>query len=133
MEKASLAFCPGHISGYFRAVQGATPEVTGSMGAGIVINHGVTARVARSPTTNVDIYRADASGNVLQALSGSPPVEYLLNSLGITATVITRCELPISAGYGLSIFLVLGLLWRAAKRRSTMTDRQPPGADRSQF
>ena len=38
-----------------------------------------------------------------------------------------------SAGYGLSIFLVLGLLRRAAKRRSTMTDRQPPGADRSQF
>ena len=102
MEKASLAFCPGHISGYFRAVQGDTPEETGSMGAGIVINTGVTARVSRSSTTNVDIFRTGTGGEVMQVLSGSPPVEYLLKSLGVTAAVTTRCDLPISAGYGLS-------------------------------
>ena len=48
MEKASVAFCPGHISGYFRPLRGVSPEKTGSAGAGIVISEGVTVQVKPS-------------------------------------------------------------------------------------
>ena len=47
------AYCPGHISGYFKRVIGKTPEPTGSIGAGIVIDpgcHGYGIGM-RTPTT----------------------------------------------------------------------------------
>ena len=36
------AFCPAHITGFFRADMGDTPETTGSVGAGFCITRGVT-------------------------------------------------------------------------------------------
>jgi len=102
MEEAAVAFCPGHLSGYFRPVQGVSPNTTGSTGAGIVISEGVTALVEPADCTRVEITRADREGPVIERKTGSPPVEYLLQSLGVTAHVTTRCHLPISAGFGLS-------------------------------
>lgn len=39
------AFCPAHITGFFRVDRGNTPETTGSVGAGFCITHGVTTEV----------------------------------------------------------------------------------------
>jgi len=102
MEDAAVAFCPGHISGYFRPVQGITPKETGSTGAGIVISEGVMVLVKQSPCIHVEITRVDHDGSVIERVVNSPPIAYLMESLGVTATVCTRCHLPISAGFGLS-------------------------------
>jgi pantoate kinase len=49
MTPASVtAFCPGHISGYFKRVNGQTLATTGSIGAGVVIDEGVTVTVSAS-------------------------------------------------------------------------------------
>jgi pantoate kinase len=102
MEEAAVAFCPGHISGYFRPVIGKSLRETGSTGAGIVISEGVTVLVQRAPVTQVEITRVDHRGSVIERVKGSPPIEYLMDNLGVTALVSTKCHLPISAGFGLS-------------------------------
>ena len=55
MERTAVAFAPGHISGYFRRIDGATPAETGSCGAGLVIDRGVTAAVRPADRTTVVI------------------------------------------------------------------------------
>jgi pantoate kinase len=107
MEKASVAFCPGHISGYFFPVKGATPKTTGSLGAGIVIDEGVTSVVRKALCTEVSIIRTDHEGRVIEQLQGSPPVEYAIGQLGVNAKVTTYCRLPISSGFGLSAAALL--------------------------
>ena len=52
-----VAFCPGHISGYFKRIQGDTVASTGSIGAGIVISEGVTAMVKPADQTSICIRR----------------------------------------------------------------------------
>jgi pantoate kinase len=113
METASVAFCPGHISGYFRPVRKSSPAESGSMGAGIVIHEGVTARVARSKETLVRILRTGPSGEILEQIPDSPPVRYAAEALGISADITTRCRLPISAGFGLSAAALLSTITAA--------------------
>jgi pantoate kinase len=104
------AFCPGHISGYFRRVNGVTSAGTGSVGAGIVINKGVTATVKRADRTSVCIHRMDACGKIREQYHDSPPVSTVMGRLGITASVVTECSLPIGAGFGLSAAALLATL-----------------------
>jgi len=96
------AFCPGHISGYFRRVKGVTTAGTGSAGAGVVISSGVTATVTRAERTAICIRRVGVSGNVREEYHESPPVVSAMDRLRVTASVVTECTLPIGAGFGLS-------------------------------
>ncbi|HEX3001857.1 MAG TPA: pantoate kinase [Methanoregula sp.] len=104
------AFCPGHISGYFKRVNGATPASTGSIGAGIVIDSGVTATVTRSENTTIRIRRKDTAGRIRFTAEGSPIIESVMKKLGIMASVVTECSLPIGAGFGLSAAALLSTL-----------------------
>ena len=104
------AFCPGHISGYFRRVAGVTSAGTGSVGAGIVISKGVAATVARADRTSVCIRRMDACGKIRELYHDSPPLSTVMGRLGITASVVTECSLPIGAGFGLSAAALLATL-----------------------
>jgi pantoate kinase len=104
------AFCPGHISGYFRRVDGASTASTGSIGAGIVISEGVTATVTPSEKTSIRIVSRDETGRGVRIDTGSLPVESVMNRLGITAAVQTECRLPIGAGFGLSAAALLATL-----------------------
>jgi pantoate kinase len=104
------AFCPGHISGYFRRVDGASTASTGSIGAGIVISEGVTATVTPSEKTSIRIVSKDETGRGIRTDTGSLPVESVMNRLGITAAVQTECSLPIGAGFGLSAAALLATL-----------------------
>lgn len=45
-----VAFCPAHITGFFRAGGGPTPESRGSVGAGFSIQRGVTTKVRTDST-----------------------------------------------------------------------------------
>jgi pantoate kinase len=102
MPSMVTAFCPGHLSGYFAPVIGRDPASTGSIGAGMVINEGVTARVTPAGAREIVVRRADEQGNVLCEVFRSPPLAYLMERLSVTVRIETVCRLPISAGFGLS-------------------------------
>ena len=104
MVRTAVAFSPGHISGYFKRVEGGDPAATGSVGAGVVIDEGVRSTVSPARATSVRVVR---QGRVT---AGSPPVEYALERLGVTAVVTTECRLPIGAGFGLSAAALLATL-----------------------
>jgi pantoate kinase len=104
------AFCPGHISGYFRRIEGESVSATGSIGAGIVISEGVTAMVSPAKATSVSVNCRDKSGNPVRYSRTSPPLEYILKKLGVTDSVTTECRLPIGAGFGLSAAALLATL-----------------------
>lgn len=104
------AFCPGHISGYFRRVSGVTAAATGSIGAGMVIDSGVTSRVTRSAKTRIVINRVDAEGRIHEQVIGSPLLSSVMDRLGVTASVETECHLPVGAGFGLSAAALLSTL-----------------------
>lgn len=112
MDRTAVAFAPGHISGYFRRVDGDTPRTTGSCGAGLVIDHGVTASVTPASTTSVVITDHLASGDPLIRY-GSGLIEELIASLGVTARVKTVAGLPIGAGFGMSAAAILATLTAA--------------------
>ncbi len=81
---------------------GEGPDNTGSIGAGIVIDEGVTVRVGPAEKTEILIRRFDRRGSVVEERTGSGPIERLLSALGVSASVRTACRLPIGAGFGLS-------------------------------
>ncbi|MCQ8893789.1 MAG: GHMP kinase [Methanolinea sp.] len=108
MTLSASAFSPGHLSGYFRPVYGSVPAQTGSLGAGIVIEEGVTATLWPASETQVTVERRDPrTGKTVEVLGSSPPVTHLLSRLGVTARVRTVCTLPIGAGFGLSAAALL--------------------------
>jgi pantoate kinase len=109
-ERTVTAFCPGHISGYFRRVEGESVAATGSLGAGIVISEGVMATVIPTDSTSVSVNRKDESGKLICYSRASPPLEYILGKLGVTVSVTTECRLPIGAGFGLSAAALLATL-----------------------
>lgn len=111
MTPASVtAFCPGHISGYFRRVDGETPAATGSIGAGIVISEGVTSVVRPADAVSISVNRARQGAGTIEVSREAPPLESALERIGATVRVETTCSLPISAGFGLSAAALLSTL-----------------------
>jgi pantoate kinase len=104
------AYCPGHISGYFKRVIGETPRTTGSNGAGIVIDPGVTVTVRDAKTTSISIRQKKSNGEIITVANRSPPLESALRQIGIHAAIVTECNLPIGAGFGLSAAALLATL-----------------------
>jgi len=96
------AFCPGHISGYFKPVLTGDPATTGSLGAGVVIDRGVTVTATRAQSPGVRILRKDLYGKIIESRESSAPVESLMERMGVASTIMTECTLPIGAGFGLS-------------------------------
>ncbi len=107
MPTSMKAFSPGHISGYFSKVVGKTAEGTGSIGAGLVLNEGVTATVERSDETEVVVV-ADGIETI-----GSPPIEEALERMGVQAFVRTESLLPMGSGFGLSAASLLAAITAA--------------------
>ena len=110
MVRTAVAFCPGHISGYFRKVPGRTPAETGSIGAGIVIDEGVKATARASDRVSVRVQRLGSQGEIINEYAGSEPIEYIIRRLGLSAEVRTTCRLPLSSGFGLSAAALLASL-----------------------
>jgi pantoate kinase len=105
-----VAFCPGHISGYFKRIVGDSVATTGSIGAGIVISEGVTATVEPADRTSICIKRRSSPGTSFDLSYGSPLLEHVMENLSVTASVLTECNLPIGAGFGLSAAALLATL-----------------------
>ncbi|KAF1078365.1 pantoate kinase [Methanogenium sp. MK-MG] len=110
MAASAIGFSPGHISGYFRRVDGDSPDSTGSCGGGIVIDKGVYATVTPSDRTSVSVCLERSPGDETCIAHTSPPIEYALKRLGVTAAVKTVTSLPPGAGFGLSAAALLATL-----------------------
>jgi pantoate kinase len=95
MSEAACAFSPGHISGYFKRIDGQSPAATGSIGAGIVISEGVLSRVEPARDLQVIILQGsenrEASVRLLDRNCWSTPS----GVSAVTARVTTTCRLPI--------------------------------------
>lgn len=108
MGRTAVAFSPGHISGTFHRMIGPTYAETGSIGTGIVIDAGVTARVRAAERTTVTINEPRRDGREgMQTRAGSPPIEYALAQMGVAAEVTTTSSLPSGSGFGLSAAALL--------------------------
>jgi pantoate kinase len=110
MNTPVVAFCPGHLSGYFKKITGETIATTGSIGAGIVISEGVTATVEPAGKTSICIKRRNPRETAFEVSSGSPLLESVMEHLSVHASVVTECSLPIGAGFGLSAAALLATL-----------------------
>jgi pantoate kinase len=101
------AFCPGHISGYFRPYITGNSLTSGSIGAGVVIDSGVVVTATTAEKTTVQILQQGPSNSLILIAKDSPVIRDLLDDLHVTADVKTRCHLPLSSGYGLSAAALL--------------------------
>lgn len=101
MASSAEAFCPGHISAFFHAVDDPDPLRRGSRGAGLCVTKGVRTRVtverAGAPSVAVRLNGGEAPAEVTRsavlALLGDQPYRVVVES---------EVELPISQGFGMS-------------------------------
>lgn len=87
------AFAPGHITGFFAAVQRDDALDTGSRGAGIVVEDGVTVEVEASEETTVTL-----EGETVEFEA----VERVLGMSDVTARVEIETDVPVGCGFGVS-------------------------------
>jgi pantoate kinase len=127
----AVAFCPAHITGFFKAhfeeSQGAT-EKFGSMGAGFSIKEGVTTKVIILPRTNQKSkFRISTKGFQSDKTDVS---EFVLNEflkLGNFEDVFLDIEhqisIPVGYGLGSSGAVALSLSYALDKVLKTKLDR----------
>ena len=97
----ATVFSPGHISGFFQPVYHESVYQTGSRGAGINLDHGVTATVYLESDTvqTIDIFMDNKTHSfpVVEAA-----VKQLLKDSLFHVRIGLSCNLPISQGFGMS-------------------------------
>ncbi|MFC7204449.1 pantoate kinase [Haloferax namakaokahaiae] len=99
MSDDATAFVPGHITGFFSAHPDDDASLAGSRGAGVTLSQGVAVTVESASESRVRLDGEDVS---------MPPVEDVLDSLDVTATVRAETDLPLGAGFGVSGAMSLG-------------------------
>lgn len=103
-----IAFCPGHISGYFKPVIHNDTSCFGSVGAGLVISEGVRVTAMKSPVSSVKIFQTDRFEMPALSPESSQVIMYLMSFMQVNASIETSCHLPIGSGYGMSAAAILG-------------------------
>ncbi|MEA3343818.1 MAG: hypothetical protein U9Q92_06660 [archaeon] len=126
----SKAYCPGHISTIFRVCIHKNPILSGSRGAGIVIDEGVITEAETVPGSGVDIYfngkRQEFRPSFVMAdkmtayrdnkkvggwgLEDGHQKAQRGNTLDYNKKIIIRhtTKLPVGAGFGASAACVMG-------------------------
>ncbi|KAF5423773.1 MAG: pantoate kinase, partial [Candidatus Methanocomedens sp.] len=110
----AAAFAPAHITGFFAAISDPDPVKAGSVGCGLCLEAGVTARVTTSTPgtigTTCTTGTPDITGSgALIRLNGEqidlPTVEYVIESLqGIRhSRLVVDLEADVPLGYGFGV------------------------------
>jgi len=99
--RKTMAFAPGHISGFFEPVYSSDPQRSGSRGSGINITLGacteVSVKDSDQPIIDILINNTPSEASVTRyALS------YLLNNRPLHVVADTHLDLPVSQGFGMS-------------------------------
>ena len=113
-DREAVAFCPGHISGWFKPLCIDAEGLPGSVGGGIVIDRGVESTADPSDEIGVTCLYTGNDGSVLKKVEGSLPVEHALRAAGITGEIVTRSDLPPESGFGLSGAAIISSLAAAS-------------------
>ncbi|MBN1167331.1 MAG: GHMP kinase [Methanospirillaceae archaeon] len=100
-------FCPGHITGYFLPFYSDDPDVSGSCGAGMVIDRGVTITVSPADTYSFFGIQHHPDRDVSFSFDSSDIIRDLVERLGIPVSVLSVTDLPLQSGYGLSAAALL--------------------------
>ncbi|EJN60744.1 pantoate kinase [Halogranum rubrum] len=105
MTDEATAFVPGHVTGFFSAHPADEPVQAGSRGAGVTLSDGVEVTIRRPETpTAATTQHVELDGETVEM----PPVECVLNALGVDARVSAETSLPLGAGFGVSGAMALG-------------------------
>ena len=114
-DEGCQAFAPGHVTGFFTVERADDPMETGSRGAGITIDDGVTVTVQQAEERSV--YLDDVSVEI-------DAVEAVLDALRASVEVRVRTPLPLGAGFGVSgaSALATALATNVALDRGLSTD-----------
>ncbi|MBI0582654.1 MAG: hypothetical protein ISF22_00345 [Methanomassiliicoccus sp.] len=94
------AFCPGHITGFFLPCEHQDPLRTGSRGAGMCVDRGVTTTVTSRPGSGR--IEAIVDGRRQYAEVTLAAARRLLGDERLDLTVESQMDLPPSAGFGTS-------------------------------
>lgn len=98
----SIAFAPGHISGFFApffSQQGF--EHSGSLGAGVSVSLGATSQVNIAQSTMLQI-EVKINGKPSPALVTKRSIQYLLGGSPLHIRIKTKLDLPMGQGFGMS-------------------------------
>ncbi|OPY34562.1 MAG: Pantoate kinase [Methanomassiliicoccales archaeon PtaU1.Bin124] len=98
--RQAMAFCPGHLTGFFQICRHPDPLATGSRGAGFSINLGAESRVVlENGTGKLDIF---INGAKAKARVTESAAKTLLGEEKLDTKIFTTLHLPISQGFGMS-------------------------------
>jgi pantoate kinase len=98
----TIAFAPGHISGFFEPVfKGQDLERSGSRGAGINITFGSVSEVSIEPTSEQSIIIL-INGKNSQAPVTRLAIKYMVADTSLKIKVSTHINLPMGQGFGMS-------------------------------
>ena len=131
----ATAFCPAHITGFFKAYLEQNQrfsEKLGSMGAGFSIKKGVTTQVIISPITNQDLnFRISSKGYQSVKTDVS---EFVLNEFlklgdfkGLFFDINHNISIPVGYGLGSSSAVALSLAYALDKVLQTKLDHNEIG------
>ena len=100
--RKSVAFAPGHISGFFQPVTDSEDvNRIGSRGAGVCISHGATARVEifKSSEQKINVRINEKSGKFLVTQTA---IRHLIEEENLEVKVNISLNVPGSHGFGMS-------------------------------
>lgn len=109
------AWSPGHISGLFCPIISYDPKKTGSIGAGIAIEQGVTVTITAAPQTTIHSISRTNTGSIREEWFEESILEDLLKRMKVPTSLAikTECALPLSSGFGLSAASLFALAYAA--------------------
>jgi pantoate kinase len=110
----SIAFAPGHISGFFEPVYNQDVFRTGSRGAGINISLGAISEITvkSSPVQNLEIYVNNKKSN---APVIKLALKHMISNNPIHVVVKTCLDLPYGQGFGMSAASALSATYALSK------------------
>lgn len=116
-----VAFCPAHITGFFRADISESPETTGSVGAGFSIREGVT--------TTVRVSTGDDAGRTGDGRAEHVVEQFLkaTGNEGRPVRVEHRVDIPVGYGLGSSGALALSTAYALDQAFGTGMGREKLG------
>lgn len=98
--KQAMAFCPGHITGFFQICRHENVLETGSRGAGFSITAGAESRVViEDGDGKLDIF---LNGAHAKARVTEMAVQKLIGDEKMNVKIFTTLQLPIAQGFGMS-------------------------------
>lgn len=125
------AYCPGHITGFFLPCIHKDPLRTGSRGAGMCIDRGVTTTIEVMPGEGWMEFIID--GQMRDAPVMRSALENIIGDRFYDIVVEASLGLPISSGFGMSAAGALSAAFAMAKALGITTEKAFAAAHRAEL